>query len=325
MHPHLRSKSRHRCPLQKKLLGQQFLHASPKSGNWLPLGPDGPPAAFKCRPIKAHALSVSARTKSLKSTAFVRTKGSCMMRQKKLAMRPILFRNIPDARRCAQTQTLDVVRNMPDSFSIGPFPHLSKKIAPTTTKMATANCETKCQPEYAISKHSSAFANAATGSLRCSSHNSRRVLCSAQNIFFASWTIKFLMLVPCPFNCRKGCRFFDAHSAFWLQPPGSTLCLSIRLLQFLCKWLDKMRASPHRQVGVPTAQVPMCFVLMKARCMPNSSVRSVNSSAASLMIALEKASLNFCYWTRIDMVPRRKPLTSTELRLSTAMKFLSRP
>ena len=51
------------------------------------------------------------------------------------------------------------------------------------------------------------------------------------------------------------------------------------------------------------------------------SSQRVNSSAPSLMIAPGKASLNCGFSTRIDVEPRRP--TSTALRLSTAMKFLS--
>ena len=38
---------------------------------------------------------------------------------------------------------------------------------------------------------------------------------------------------------------------------------------------------------------------------------------------LREASLNCGFFTRIDLVPRRKPPTSTALRLTTSMRFMS--
>ena len=49
----------------------------------LPLDPDALPVATKCKPIKAHALCVSARTKGLNCTSSGRAKGSFLMRNEK--------------------------------------------------------------------------------------------------------------------------------------------------------------------------------------------------------------------------------------------------
>ena len=63
------------------LIGQPCLHMSPRSGDRLPLVPASPSAANKCRPISAHALSVSAERQALHGTSFEAT-GSFATRKK---------------------------------------------------------------------------------------------------------------------------------------------------------------------------------------------------------------------------------------------------
>ena len=111
---------------------------------------------------------------------------------------------------------------------------------------------------------------------------------------------------PSPLSLPNGLSPFDSHSAFWLRSPGLTLCsdstaLPSRRLPFLCKWLNRRRASPH-QLAVRSSSI--CFVSMYARCIPTSSARNVHSSAPSLMTAPGKASLNCGFFTWIDLVQR---------------------
>ena len=61
-------------------------------------------SAIICKPIKAQAFNVSAVTRGLNSTAFVRTKGSFLMGKKKSSP-------------CGR----------PDPFPVGSFPHLLQK------------------------------------------------------------------------------------------------------------------------------------------------------------------------------------------------------
>ena len=80
---------------QSALFGQPCLHMSSKS--------DSSSAAIRCRPIRAHALSVSTGTGGLNCTAFVRAKELLLdEEEQELVARLVLPRDVPEAGCCAQ-------------------------------------------------------------------------------------------------------------------------------------------------------------------------------------------------------------------------------
>ena len=124
------------------------------------------------------------------------------------------------------------------------------------------------------------------------------------------WIIKFIVSVLCRFQSPKGPLPFDCHLAVWFLPPGATLCrdstaLPILVLRF-CKWNDKRRASPHP----PAARSPS-LGLNTGRIDEGSYRTHFFSSAPSLMTSSGEASLNCGVLALNDLVPRRRPPTST--------------
>ena len=117
----------------------------------------------KTRRLRMHLLLPSGtdQSKAPASTAFARAKGF-LMRKKELSMRPILHRNIPDARLWAQTHNIPWVQVRSDAFPIGPFPHLLQNYRASD---AGSHCDDKGWQRQTEKP------NAANGSWRCSSHN----------------------------------------------------------------------------------------------------------------------------------------------------------
>ena len=71
-----------RCHPSQGFFGQPYLHMSPNSGDWPPLDPTSQSVASRCKPICAHALSVSAETQGHGNTSFDTTTCSFFMRKK---------------------------------------------------------------------------------------------------------------------------------------------------------------------------------------------------------------------------------------------------
>ena len=123
--------------------------------------------------------------------------------------------------------------------------------------LATTNCETKCQPKWVFSKHSNAFASAAIGSLKCSSHNSRRVMVLPKISFFASWIIEFLTPVPGRFHRPESFRCLTLTRLFGscclAHPALPILSLQFPFLDSLTKGVPvriNWRRSPPLKLNV---------------------------------------------------------------------------
>ena len=74
----------------------------------------------------AAAIASSARTKGFNTTAFEKAKFD--EAEQELAVQPVLPRDVPDARRCAQAHNISWVLVRPDAFPRGPFPHLLQNL-----------------------------------------------------------------------------------------------------------------------------------------------------------------------------------------------------
>ena len=96
----------------------------------------------------------------------------------------------------------------------------SQYCRPLQSPRLATKLRTTIQHKTGFSKHSSAFAGAAIGSLRCSS---RRVFVLLRIVFFASWIVIFLAPVPGRFHCPKGARCVLAPVALLISLDNTAL------------------------------------------------------------------------------------------------------
>ena len=141
--------------------------------------------------------------------------------------------------------------------------------------------------------------------------------CSAQDIFFASWIIKFLTPVPGRFHCPRGFRFLTLSRFFSSIPPGSFLKVKIQLFPFFPfnSFIDCLAESvPVRinQRRSPPLKLKMLCVNEDPLRTHLSSARNGNPSWSPLWKSLAKLRF-FFFLTRSDLVPRRRSPTSTAL------------
>ena len=138
---------------------------------------------------------------------------------------------------------------------------------------------------------------------------------SSQNFFFTSWMIIVLTPILGCLHSPKGFRFLTSTWCF------SSCCLThlsvvtrqffpfFSFNSFVNCWQKACQAASTS--GGPHLSNSMCFVLMKALCVPTSSARNVNSSVPYLMVASGNASLNCGFLSGSDLAPCRKSPVST--------------
>ena len=172
--------------------------------------------------------------------------------EEELAMGPTLPWNIPTGGRCAQTHTVPwgptKARRLPRRV----FSHIFCKIPVPAPLQAIAihaafhEALRTNGPDSLVGSPSTSklCPNATIGSLRCSSHSSRRVFLLPKML---SLRLSHNILSPFPLlpSWPKGLSLFHSLWAFWLLLPCSSLCSDSTPLQLL----GRRHASPHQQAA----------------------------------------------------------------------------
>ena len=213
-------------------------------------------------------------------------------------------RHIADAGCCAQTNNTPRVQAKPDAFPVSPFPHLLHNLRAHVT---VGHCNHHdWQQQTTIQKPALTWIfQAFQRFLPRPRSGLSDVLPTISDgfCFFPRYLLgeldrKIPHPCPRPLSLPRGLSLLDSQMFFFkLLSPGSFLCngntaFPIHSLQFPCGLLGRRRASLRQPAAVPTAQTQYA---LKARCVPTSSTRNVNSSAPSLMVASGKSSLNFFF------------------------------
>ena len=279
-----------RCCSTQGFFGQPYVHMSPKSGEESLSDRRAPSSAIICKPIKAHAFTVSAEMQGPSSIKSARTIGSFFRRKRAHHAARTSLAHSDAWRLCANTRCPTDphgAKRPPRSASSTNF----GEPVPTSLRSILSPAGTHPEPpnisSTAFPKHFKALSRATS---RC---------ISSQNVVFAFWVVKNLLPPSCSkgplpfltsiwrpcsrclthvivelvqilsfaaFNSFTSCRLhvpkdlclFDFHLASLLPLPYSCPCRAgtnplIRCLQFLCRLLGKRHANQRQPRVVSTS------------------------------------------------------------------------
>ena len=137
----------------------------------------------------------------------------------------MLPRDVPEAGRCAQTHHIPWVQVRPDTFPMGPFPHLLQNLY--TSDAESHCCEAKCQPDSPNTPVPSpappkgqrgALPTIPDGFLSCQ----KKIICELCHFIHNP--------CPRPLSLPNGLWPFDFHSASWLLQPGFMVNTALPIL-----------------------------------------------------------------------------------------------
>ena len=150
-------------------------------------------------------------------------------------------------------------------------------------------------------------------------------LWSSKNVVLSSWVVKFIVSFLCRFHCSKSfcvltvTRFFVPCCLMQLSEVTVQRFPFFSFTSFVYSLTKGVPVRIHQRRS-PPLELNM-FRINKGS--PRTHFLSSQGQPADSFSDAPGKSLNCGFFTWIDLVPRRKPPTSTAMRLSTSMKLLS--